>query len=72
VKLLLDTHILIWSAAGTLPANAAEYILNESNHLYFNPAAIWEIIIEKGLNRSNFQVDPYALYAGLLDNGYPQ
>jgi len=70
MKLLLDTHILLWSAANKLPANAAKYILDETNQLYFSPASIWEIVIKVGLNRADFQVDPYVLYSGLLDNGY--
>jgi len=72
MKLLLDTHILLWSAIGRLPAGATEYILNESNTLYFSPASIWEVVIKRGLNRPDFCVDPYMLYNGLLDNGYEE
>jgi len=72
VKLLLDTHILLWSAANKLPTNAEKYILDEANQLYFSPASIWEIVIKMGLNRVDFRVDPYVLYNGLLDNGYDE
>jgi len=72
MKLLLDTHILLWSAIDELPASAAEYILDESNTLYFSPASIWEVVIKRGLNRPDFRVDPYMLYNGLLDNGYEE
>ena len=72
MKLLLDTHILLWSAIDKLPAGAAEYILNESNILYFSPASIWEVVIKRGLNRPDFRVDPYMLYNGLRDNGYEE
>ena len=36
MKLLLDTHILIWALADDpkLPQKARELILNESNELY--------------------------------------
>jgi PIN domain nuclease of toxin-antitoxin system len=40
--------------------------------LFFSAASIWEVIIKKGLNRPDFQVDPLALYWGLLDNGYTE
>ena len=70
MKLLLDTHILLWSAINKLPEMAQEYILDETNQLYFSPASIWEIVIKKSLNRTDFRVDPYALYNGLLDSGY--
>jgi PIN domain nuclease of toxin-antitoxin system len=72
VKILLDTHILIWAAAGTLPKEAVPYIVNPENVLCFSPASIWEIVIKKGLDRLDFQLDPLALYRGCLDNGYEE
>jgi len=72
MKLLLDTHILLRSAANKLPANAAKYVLDESIRLFFSSASIWEISIKKGLNRADFHVDPYSLYSGLLNNGYEE
>ena len=42
------------------------------NELLFSSASIWEIIIKKSLNRPDFQIDPNALYWGLLDNGYTE
>jgi len=72
MKLLLDTHILLWAAAGTLPPSAAEYVIDESNSLYFSPASIWEIVIKRGLNRADFEADPHLLLSGLLENGYEQ
>jgi len=56
MKLLLDTHILLWSAIDKLPASAAEYILDGSSTLYFSPASIWEVVIKRGLNRPDFRV----------------
>ena len=72
MKLLLDTHILLWAAADTLPRTAAEYIRDESNVLLFSPASIWEVVIKRGLSRDDFDVDPHLLNKGLLDNGYEQ
>ena len=72
MKLLLDTHMLIWSAADKLPLTAAKYILDETNELFFSPASIWEIIIKRGIGRQDFFIDPYRLYHGLLDNGYTE
>ena len=70
MKLLLDTHILLWAAADMLPKGALPYITDKENVLLFSSASIWEIIIKKGLNRPDFRVDPPLLYRGLLDNGY--
>jgi PIN domain nuclease of toxin-antitoxin system len=70
MKLLVDTHLLLWAAADELPRKAVPYFSNEDNELFFSPASIWEVIIKKGLNRLDFQTDPIALYWGLLGNGY--
>ena len=70
MKLLLDTHMLLWAAAGILPARAEEIVVDPGNTPYFSPASIWEIGIKKGLGRSDFKVDPELLWRGLLDNQY--
>jgi PIN domain nuclease of toxin-antitoxin system len=70
VRLLVDTHLLLWAANDKLPEEAMPYFADEDNELLFSSASMWEIIIKKGLHRSDFQVDPAALYRGLLDNGY--
>ena len=70
MKLLIDTLLLLWAAADTLPEKALPYFFDEENELFFSSASIWELVIKKGLNRPDFQIDPFALYWGLLDNGY--
>jgi len=72
MKLLIDTHLLLWAAADTLPHDAVPYFLNDENELFFSPASIWEIIIKKNLNRPDFRIDAFALYQGLLHNGYTE
>ena len=72
MKLLLDTHLLLWAAADKLPKKAIPYFFDKGNILLFSSASIWEIIIKKGLNRPDFLVDPVALYWGLLDNDYSE
>lgn len=70
MRLLLDTRVLLWAAAGTLPDEFAEYIADEENDLYFSPVSIWEVVIKKGLGRPDFTVDPTQLHRGLIANGY--
>jgi len=70
VKILLDTHLLLWAAADELPPEAAHYIEDISNTLLFSSASIWEIVIKRSLNRLDFVVDPVSLYSGLLSAGY--
>jgi len=72
VKLLLDTHLLIWAAEGVghVPAGARALMEAPENRIYFSVASLWEIAIKHSLNRPDFQVDARILRHGLLDNGY--
>ena len=52
MKLLLDTHVILWSAAEPekLPSKIAEELEKELNELWFSPISVWEILLlaEKG------------------------
>ena len=72
MKLLLDTQLLIWTAAGNLPSKAIHYIIDNSNSLYFSAASIWEIVIKSSLERKDFVIDPHILYDNLLVDGYEE
>ena len=47
MKLLLDTHVILWSAAEPerFPQNIAVELENESNELWFSPISVWEILL---------------------------
>ncbi|UVK49357.1 type II toxin-antitoxin system VapC family toxin (plasmid) [Mesorhizobium sp. AR07] len=72
MKLLLDTHLLLWAAAepDQLPLAAMAEIENPDNDLVFSAASLWEVAIKRALGRADFTVDPRLLRRGLLDNGY--
>ena len=72
MKLLLDTHLLLWAAQGVehLPMDARTVMGEPENELFFSVASLWEIVIKSGLGREDFKVDPRVLRRGLLDNGY--
>jgi PIN domain nuclease of toxin-antitoxin system len=72
VKLLLDTHLLVWAAEGIEHITAGGRALMEApeNELYFSVASLWEIAIKHGLQRPDFQLDARILRRGLIDNGY--
>jgi len=72
VRVLLDTHLLLWAAKGpeALPPKALEIMSNPENGLLFSVASLWEISIKSGLGRNDFRVDARLLRRGLLDNGY--
>ena len=72
MRILLDTCIVMWAAAGTLPPSAIHYIEDDTNTLLFSAASIWEISIKRGLNRKDFIVDPTLIYNELLRLGYEE
>jgi len=53
MKLLLDTHALIWFFNGDskLSDRAKEAFLNRDNKLYFSKASLWEITIKISLGK---------------------
>ncbi len=74
MKLLLDTHLLLWTAGGKpeLPLPAKKMIEDPTNELFFSAASLWEISIKQTLGRADFQVDPQVLRRALFDNGYQE
>jgi PIN domain nuclease of toxin-antitoxin system len=52
LKLLLDTHIILWSLAdpGKLLPDVAEALESDRNELWLSPISVWEILLlaEKG------------------------
>jgi PIN domain nuclease of toxin-antitoxin system len=74
VKLLLDTHLLLWAAGNPerLSSEAVALIEDQNNDLIYSAASLWEIAIKNGLGRPDFRVDSRLLRRGLLDNGYSE
>jgi PIN domain nuclease of toxin-antitoxin system len=72
MKLLLDTHVLLWAAWDSPRLSpAARGLLESTNHqLMFSAASIWEMTIKRALERPDFQIDVRVLRRGLLDSGY--
>lgn len=71
---LLDTHLLLWAAAGDarLPEVVRQRLVDEHTQPLFSAASIWEIVIKAGLDRADFRVDASLLRRGLVDNGYKE
>ena len=72
MRLLLDTHLLLWSVASPdrLSRKAHGLLGDEGNQLLFSVASLWEIAIKASHNRSDFIVDVRELRDELLQNGY--
>jgi len=68
MNLLLDTHVILWSAAEPekVPREVAEELENGSNELWFSPISAWEILllVEKG--RVVVEGDPEKAVRGLF------
>jgi PIN domain nuclease of toxin-antitoxin system len=74
MKLLLDTHILLWAAGQPEKLSESTCILltSSENCLFFSAASIWEVVIKLGLGRADFKVDPYRLRKMLVVHGYTE
>jgi len=72
VKLLLDTHLLLWAASepDRIPKPARVLIENPENEVFFSAASLWEITIKRAIGRRDFLVDPRVLRRALVDNDY--
>ncbi|WNJ89676.1 type II toxin-antitoxin system VapC family toxin [Bosea sp. 685] len=72
MRLLLDTHLLLWTAGKSrmLSREAVELIAAPENEINYSVVGLWEVAIKNGLGRSDFSVDLALLRRRLLDNGY--
>ncbi|MBO4317960.1 MAG: type II toxin-antitoxin system VapC family toxin [Mailhella sp.] len=72
MKILLDTHVLLWAAASPekISEKGRRLIEDAANELFFSAASLWEISIKNSLGRPDFHVNASLLRRSLLDNGY--
>ncbi len=72
MKLLLDTHLLLWAAQDSplLSKTAQQLITDTENILHFSVVSLWEIVIKTGRGKLDFQVNAAKMRRHLLDNGY--
>jgi PIN domain nuclease of toxin-antitoxin system len=74
MRLLLDTHLLLWAAAepSKLSTEAQELLSDEANELLFSVASLWEVAIKRSLERADFWIDARQFRRALIDNGYAE
>jgi PIN domain nuclease of toxin-antitoxin system len=74
VRLLLDTHILLWTIAESRRlSEAARALIGDPDHdLAFSVLSLWEVAIKAGLGREDFRIDVESLRRRLFDNGYAE
>lgn len=60
MKILIDTHILIWlvSDSTLLSKDAREILTNKDNEVYYSLISIWEIAIKRKLHPEEFNFSP--------------
>ena len=70
MRLLLDTHILIWWLADDrrLAKSARAIIANPDNDVLVSAASLWEISIKAALGRLEVELDD--LEQNIADNGF--
>ena len=58
MKLLLDTHLLLWAAGmpQRLPDEAHALIEQQDTELIVSAASLWEVAIKNGLGRQDIAV----------------
>jgi PIN domain nuclease of toxin-antitoxin system len=74
MKLLLDTHVLLWAAGLPEQLSAGTRLLlnNQRHELLFSVVSLWEISAKRKLGHPDLRVEPPILRRGLLDNGYKE
>jgi PIN domain nuclease of toxin-antitoxin system len=72
VKLLLDTHLLLWTISGDdrLGAQARDLIDDDKNELHFSVVNIWETAIKHNLSKQSFLFEPRHVRRSLLEHGF--
>ena len=74
MRLLLDTHLLLWAAGDPdrLTRSVSSTLEDSANQVIFSVVSIWEIAIKHGRRRADLDVDPRVMRRGLLDHGYEE
>ena len=74
MRLLVDTHLLLWAAARSrgLPKEARLLLQDPANEVFFSAASLWEIVIKAALRKPDFKVDVTLLRPALSEMGFAE
>ena len=74
MRLLLDTHLLVWAMGSPerLPNRLASMLEDPLNTPVFSVVSLWELVIKRALARPDFNVEPAVLRRALLDGGWQE
>lgn len=74
MKLLPDTHLLLWAVLRShrLSPAARALLKDTSKQLLFSAVSLWEVAIKRSLGRADFTVEARVLRRGLIDQDYEE
>jgi len=74
MKLLFDTHLILWSLEGNdkMPAKAKELLMDPDNDIFFSSVSIWEIAIKRKLRPEVFPYKPDEITVYCMDSGFDE
>ncbi len=72
MRLLLDTHVLLWALAKPerLPSLVREWLISPANDVMFSAANIWEIAIKAQIGRLSLSVTVEEVVEAALASGF--
>ena len=72
MRILLDTHILLWALTGSdkLSPKAQAMILSKDNEIFYSTAAVWEVSIKHSIHPENMPVSGKELSEYCQKAGY--
>jgi len=74
MRLLLDTHLLLWASIEPerLSRETRRLIDDREHMLLFSAISIWEVAIKQSRRRPGFDSDPGLLRRSLRENGFAE
>ena len=72
MRLLLDTHVLIWALIDPdrLKPSLRTILEDPGQEVLFSAASLWEIAIKAALGRADFNVAPGEILVAALETGF--
>lgn len=74
MRVLVDTHLLLWAVASSrrLPKEARSLILEAANEVFFSAASVWEVAVKSTLRRRDFRANPTVFVRALAQSGFSE
>ncbi len=74
MRILLDTHILLWALIepAKLSAQGRAALEDPDNDVVFSAASVWEMSIKAALGRPDFQTSPQTVVQAALSSGFAE